>query len=91
MSTRCGELVATDEPTVVTESLFDAIVMEDSQSDECLADSAGTNEGDGYEVFCQANDLLDQLITSETGPRWRGRGFSRCTRSKYKITRQLVV
>ena len=66
-------MVATDEPTVVTESSFDLIVMENGQSDGCLANSTGTNESDGHEVFGQIHDLLYQLVTSETGPRRRGR------------------
>ena len=70
MSTRGGELVATDEPTVVTETLLDAIVVEDGQSGACLANSAGTNEGDCSEVLCQADDLLSQSATSEVGLRW---------------------
>lgn len=47
--------------------------MESGESDGCLADSTDTNESDGREVFGQANDLLNQLTTSETGPRRRGR------------------
>jgi hypothetical protein len=47
MSTGTGELVTTNESTVVTESFSDAIVMEDGQSDGCLPDPAGTNESDG--------------------------------------------
>ena len=66
MSTGTSELVATDESTVVTDSLFDAIVMEDGKSDGCLADSADPNESGGCEVF---DDLLNQLVMSETGPR----------------------
>ena len=54
-----GELVTTDESAVVTESLFDAIVMEDSQSDGRLSDPASTNEGDGCEAFGQTDDLLN--------------------------------
>ena len=73
MGTGTGELVTTDESAVVTESLFDAIVMKDSQSDGCLSDSTSTNEGDGCEVFGQTDDPLNQLVTSETGPRRRGR------------------
>ena len=46
MSERGGELVATDEPAVVAESLLDATVVEDGQSDGRLADSADTNEGE---------------------------------------------
>ena len=66
-------------------------MVEDGQGDGCLADPADTDESDGREVFGQTNDLLDQLVTSETGPRRRGRGFARCARSKYKIVDLLVV
>ena len=72
MGARPGELVAADEATVVTESLLDAIVMEDSQSDRRLADPTGTNESDGCEVLDQTKDLVDQLGTSEAVP-WRRR------------------
>jgi len=70
---RGGELLAADEPTVDTESLFYAIVMEDSKSDRRLPDPASTDESNGCEIFCQINDLLNQLATSETSPwrRWR--------------------
>ena len=44
MSGRGGELVATDETTVVAKSFLDAIVMEDGQGDGCLADSPCTDE-----------------------------------------------
>ena len=70
MGARPGELVAADEATVVTESLLDAVVMEDSQSDRRLTDPPGTNESDGCETFGQAKDLLDQLPTSKAGS-WR--------------------
>jgi len=73
VSTRGRELTAADEATVITESLFDTIVMESGESDGCLADSTDTNENDGCEVFGQTDDLLNQLTTSETGPRRRGR------------------
>jgi hypothetical protein len=73
VSTRRGELVATDEATINTGSLFDATVMEGSQSDRRLSDPAGTNKSDGREVVGQAKDLLDQLITSEKNPRRQGR------------------
>ena len=43
VGTRWGELVATDEPAVVTEPLFDAIVVEDSQDNGSLADSPGAD------------------------------------------------
>jgi len=66
-------LVTANESAVVTESLSDTIVVEDSQSDGRLPDPADTNESDGCEVFGQTDDLLDQLVTSETDPRRRGR------------------
>ena len=68
-----GELVATDKPAVVPELFLDTIVVEDSQGDGCFPDSPRTNESDRCEGFSEINDLLDQLVTSKTGPRWWGR------------------
>ena len=73
MSGRGWELVTSDEPTIVAKLLLDAMVMKNGQSDGCLADSTGTNESDRGEILCETNDLLDQVITPETGPRCRGR------------------
>jgi hypothetical protein len=73
MDDRCWEPVTLDEPTILAEPLLDAIVMEDSQSDRRLADPTSTNQSDWGETFCQANDLLDQTVTSETGFRCWGR------------------
>ena len=39
-----GKLVATDEPTIVAEPSFEAIIVEDSQGDGCLSGSPGTDE-----------------------------------------------
>ena len=91
MSAQRGELVATDESAIVTESLSDAIVMEDGQSDGCLANPTDTNEGDRCEVFSQTENLLNQLVTSKPDPRRRGRQFTTCARSKYKIMGPLVI
>ena len=66
-------------------------MMEDGQSNGRLADSTGTNESDGCEVFGQIDGLLDQLIASETSPRGRGRRFTKCARTEYKIMDLLVV
>ena len=66
-------MVATDESTVVAEPLLDPIVMKDGEGDRRLSDPSRTDQSDGLEVFGQANDLLDQLVTSETGPRRRRR------------------
>jgi len=70
MSARGGELVATDESTVVTELLFDPAVVEDGQNGGCLVNSTSTNQGDRSEVVCEPNDPLDQLAASEAGPWW---------------------
>ena len=71
------ELVAADESTLVTEPLPDTIVMEDGESDGSFSDPPWTNESNWSEVFSEINDFFDQLGTSEAGPRWRGRRFSR--------------
>jgi hypothetical protein len=73
MSTRSRELVATDEPAVLAEPFLDAVVVEDGQSNRRLPDPPYANESDGCEFFGETNDLLDQLVASETGPRRRGR------------------
>ena len=73
MSERGGELVTANEPAVVAETLLDAVVVEDGEGDGRLADSASTNESKWSEVFCQADELLDQLISSKEIPWWRWR------------------
>ena len=65
------ELVTSNEPAILAEPLLDAIMMEDSQGDGRLADSAGTNQSDRSEVFGKPKDPFDQLVTSETSPRCR--------------------
>jgi hypothetical protein len=56
---------------------LDSIVVEDSQGDGCFPNSAWTDESDGCKVFCEIDDSPNQLVASETGPRWRGRQFSK--------------
>ena len=73
---RCGELIAADESTVITKPLFDAVVVEDSQGDRCLPDSAGADESEWGEALHKASDLIDQVVTPEEGPRWSGRQFT---------------
>ena len=46
MCTQSGELVATDEATVFTESLFDTIVMEVGQNDGRFSNPADTDESE---------------------------------------------
>ena len=76
MGAGSGELVATDKSTIGAKSILDAFVVEDGEGDRCLPDPTCTNESDRFEGFSESNDLLDQLLASETGPRCRGRGFS---------------
>jgi len=80
-----------DKPTVIAKSAFDAIVVEDGQSGGCLVSSASTNEGNWNEVLSEIDYLLDQLVASKEGPRWRGWGFPRYARFEYKIIGPLVV
>ena len=69
---KCGrELVASNKPTVLAKPLLDAMMMENSQCDGCLADSASTNESDRSQILGETDDLFDQLVTSETSPRRR--------------------
>ena len=77
VGTRSGELVATDESTVISKPRLDAIVMEDGQGDGCLANPSSTYESDRTKVFRKADDFSNQFIASETGPWSRGRGFPR--------------
>ena len=66
---RGGELVASDEPAVVTETVFDAVMMENGESYGCLANPTSTNESERNEVFCQTDELPDELISSKEVPR----------------------
>ena len=86
-----GELVASDDPPIVTETLLDAVVVEDCESDRCFADPSWTDQSDWGQVFSETNNLLNQIITSTAGP-WRwGRGFTGYTRSKREISDPLIV
>jgi len=56
----CGwELVTSNKPTILAKPLFDAMVMKNSQSNGCLADSASTDESDWSQVFGETDDPLD--------------------------------
>ena len=76
MNLRGGELVATNEPAVVSETLFDVIVVEDSESDGRFSDSSRTNESDWSEGFSDTNNPFDHVVASETSSRPRGRRLS---------------
>ena len=76
MDARSRELVATDEPTVIAKLLLDTTVMENCQGDGSPATSTRTDESDRHEVVGEVDDLIDQLVTSETDSRRRGRQLS---------------
>ena len=57
-------------------------MVEDSQGDGCFPDPSWADEGDWTEGFGDTDDLLNQLVTSEAGPRPWGRGLSRNARYK---------
>ena len=73
MRARSGELIAADESAVIAKSFLDPIIVEDSEGNRRFSDSPCTDQSDGFEVFSQSDDLVDQLSTSETGPWCRGR------------------
>ena len=55
----CRELVAPDETAVLAETLLDTTVVEDGQCNRCLADSSSADQGNGFEVFSEANNFLN--------------------------------
>ena len=67
------KFVAADEASIVAKPLFYPIVVESSEGDGGFPDSACADESDGAEGVRETDDLLDQLITTETGSRPRGR------------------
>ena len=77
MSARNWEFIATDEPAVIAEPFLDAMIVEDGERDGSFPDSPWADECDGFEVFCETDDLLDQPVTPETGPRWSRRQFTK--------------
>jgi hypothetical protein len=45
------------------------MVVEDSEGNGSLSNSACADESDGSEVFREANDRFDPLVTSKEDPR----------------------
>ena len=91
MRKRRWKLVTADESTVLIEPFLDAIIMQDSQGDRCLAYPSSTYESDGFEVFGETDDLFDEFVASKTGPRRRRRGFSTYARRKRKAPDTIVL
>ena len=77
MDGRGRELIAADESAVVSEPPHDAVVVEDSQSDGSLSDPSCADESNRGEIFCETDDVVDQLVAPEADPRRWGRQFSR--------------
>jgi hypothetical protein len=70
------KLIAAYKSTVVAKSFFDPIVVEDREGNGRLPDPPSANQSDGFEVFSESDDFLNQLATSETIPRRRRRKFT---------------
>ena len=71
------KLIAAKEPTVVSKSLLDALVVEDGQSNGGFPDSPWADEGDRGEGFREAHHLPDQFVAPKTGSWWQGWNFAR--------------
>ena len=85
MDARSGELIAPDKSTVLPKPLFDALVVEDGESDGCLPNPPRADESNWSEGFCETNGPLDQLVASKADPRrWRRR-LSEYARCEYQI------
>ena len=73
---RSWKLITGDESTVLSKSLFDPLVVEDSEGNRRLSDPSRPDESDGLEAFSKFDDRLNQLIASEKVPRRWGRQFT---------------
>ena len=73
MSTRSWKLVATNESAVIAKPGLDAIVMKNGESDRGFSDAPRPDGSDGFEVFSESNNLLDEVIAPKTSPERRGR------------------
>jgi hypothetical protein len=70
------KLIAADKSPVIAKSIFDPIVVEYSEGNRRFPNPPRSDESDGFEVFCESDNLLDQLVTPETVPGGRGRRFT---------------
>ena len=70
MSTQGGEFIATDKPTGLNiESSFDAIMMEDSQSDGCPPNATDTNRRAMGAKLSARPIIRSKFAMFEAGPR----------------------
>ena len=61
------EFITTEESTVVTELMFDAMVVKDSEGNGCFSDPPCANESNRFEILGESDDLLDQCVAPEKG------------------------
>jgi hypothetical protein len=73
MDTRSWKLITADEATILTKSAFDSVVVEDGESNGCFPDPPSAYESNGFEMFGEPDDLLNQLTAPETSPGCRRR------------------
>ena len=76
MSARGRKLITADESAVHAKPFFDLFVVENSERNAGFPDPPCADESDGFKIFSESDDLLNQFIASETGPWGRGRGFT---------------
>ena len=76
MSARSRELIATNESTVLAKSFLDTVVVEDREGDGRFPNPACADKSDGFQVFSEFDDPLNQPFASETSSWCRGRQFS---------------
>lgn len=60
-----GESITTNEPRVVTEPLLNAIIVEDSQDDGCIADSTSADQSDRVQAFRQLFTSKKRSLVAE--------------------------
>ena len=85
------DLITANESTIVSKPLLDLIVVEDRQGDGGFADSTGTNEGNWNKVLSEIDYVLDQVVASEEGPRWKRWRLPRRAAFKCKIMGPSIV
>ena len=75
MNSRRWELVTADESAVIAKPFLDAIMVKNLECDGCFPDPPCTNQSDRFQVFCKPDNVVDESVTSEASPGWRGREF----------------
>ena len=71
VNARSGELITSDEPTLIAKPLLDPIVVENGEGNGRLANSASADESDWKKVPGEIDYFLDQFVASKEGPLWK--------------------